>query len=668
MLKVTNLGRAASIDIRLVDPTAPDDPNSKINRCVRNTKDYYDRFGEHKATQLIFLDMGVPKRGDTASRGEDEKEEETTGAPTDEAETARMEQSLYADLKQKLIASGIPENEIAFIHDYPKDDGKMELFDRMNDGDIRVLIGSTGKMGTGMNAQKRIIAIHQLDAPWKPADVEQRDGRGLRPGNMFAPDIVNGERVGGTPIHLVRYLTKDTFDEYIWQTLEHKAQFVAQARSGDLNTRTIEELGPVTVDYATSRALSSKNPLIKEQADVQNELGRLSMLLSRQVKDRSSNQYQAVSAQRRADGLAKDIARHQAAHQHYQRNTPEKFEMQIGGQTFTKQEDAGGELLRLANKYQAQDMREENPQPKKIGSFAGFEIYTQPIATGYGKYIDQSTEMGRKLARQTMAPGFLVSTPDGSAAWEVPVSDSKSGQTTMIRNTVARLPQTIEKMERERETETKKATDFRAEAAKPFPYEERMKELQRRANEIDAALLTVKSGAGAAADETVATGAEPNGPANFDDPGGHDSGSAPATGRRAGRGTIAADLRRDRRSCRKPCARDEGSGGRSKPAGGARLDGIAERGAGEGVAMPRGHPPLPADARRTAQLAIGTEGAARLDGVIQAGVENAGLDARGCCGSRGGAERHPMEFAAFRGSIPRAIHAARCQKRVCGEL
>ncbi len=242
MLKVTNDGKSLALDQRLMNPLLPDDEHSKLNTCVKNVVDIYDKTTDTRSTQIIFCDMSTPKSGDRFS--------------------------VYNDIKSKLIASGVGKEEIAFIHDANSDKKKEELFSKVRSGQIRILLGSTAKMGAGTNIQDKLIAIHDLDVPWRPSDLEQRAGRIVRQGNE------NDE------VDIYRYVTEDTFDSYLWQTIENKQKFISQIMTSKTPIRVLEDVDELSLNYAEIKALATGNPLIKEKMDLETQITRLKMLES----------------------------------------------------------------------------------------------------------------------------------------------------------------------------------------------------------------------------------------------------------------------------------------------------------------------------------------------------------------------------------------------------
>ncbi len=250
MLKITNDGKKLALDQRLINPLLPDNPNSKVNVCAKNIFSIWDKTREMSSTQLVFSDLSTPK-GDGSF-------------------------NIYDDIKDKLVAMGIPKEEIAFIHEANTDKQKDELFGKVRRGEVRVLMGSTQKMGAGTNVQNKLIALHDLDVPWRPSDLEQRSGRIIRQGN-------ENERV-----HVYRYVTENTFDAYLWQTIENKQKFISQIMTSKTPVRVAEDVDEASLSYAEIKALATGNPLIKEKMDLDNEVTKLKMLEA----NYRSNKYQ----------------------------------------------------------------------------------------------------------------------------------------------------------------------------------------------------------------------------------------------------------------------------------------------------------------------------------------------------------------------------------------
>ncbi|MDU7115706.1 MAG: helicase-related protein, partial [Peptoniphilus harei] len=240
MLKITNDGKKLALDQRLINPLLPDDPNSKVNVCVKNIFSIWDKTKENSSTQLVFSDMSTPK-GDG-------------------------EFNIYDDIRNKLVNMGIPKEEIAFIHEADTDKQKDELFSKVRRGEVRVLLGSTQKMGAGTNVQNKLIALHDLDVPWRPSDLEQRSGRIVRQGNE------------NDKVNVFRYVTENTFDAYLWQTIENKQKFISQIMTSKTPVRVAEDVDEASLSYSEIKALATGNPLIKEKMDLDNEVTKLKML------------------------------------------------------------------------------------------------------------------------------------------------------------------------------------------------------------------------------------------------------------------------------------------------------------------------------------------------------------------------------------------------------
>ncbi len=334
MLKVTSEGRKAALDLRLMIPSARDDPDGKVNQAVENIFRIWQETGDRHSAQLVFCDLSTPR-----DRGF----------------------SVYRDMADKLQAQGIPAAQIAFIQEYDSDAAKLALFRAVRAGKIRVLFGSTQKMGSGTNVQERLIALHHLDAPWRPADVEQREGRILRQGNTNAV------------VQVFRYVTEGSFDAYMWQTLETKAKFIAQVMSGDMTIRRLEDLDSAALTYAEVKAIASGNPLVIEKAQVDAELIRLTRLRSahteEQYRIRAGVRHcreEAETWTTRLANLRQDLATREDT-------SGDHFRIELDGQGLDQRGVAGELMLRRADKLKncyGEDIR--------LGRFAGFDLFLRP--------------------------------------------------------------------------------------------------------------------------------------------------------------------------------------------------------------------------------------------------------------------------------------------------
>lgn len=374
MLLVTNDGRKAALDYRIVCPTAPDSSLYKVSVAASNIYDIWDKTKSDKSVQLVFCDLATP-----GSQGF----------------------SVYEDIKEKLIQKGIPAEEIAFIHDADTEAKKTTLFSKTRAGTIRILIGSTFKMGAGTNVQDRAIALHHLDAPWRPRDIEQREGRILRQGNK------------NKKVMIFRYVTKGSFDAYMWQTLENKARFINQIRSGCTTARSAEDVDATSLSFAEVKALASGNPLILEKVKVDQEVQQLQILKTmytrtryRLQEDMSRKKVSLEKAKEFIEGANKDITTRDL-------NKKADFEIEINGQTYTDKKDAGDALVTEVTKFVCHVrtlpdsfLREQRGE---IGSFCGFKLvvsYMNSIANitdkpnivlqGANEYRDEVAYLGSK--------------------------------------------------------------------------------------------------------------------------------------------------------------------------------------------------------------------------------------------------------------------------------
>lgn len=355
MLKITSDGRKISYTQRMIDPSLPYEEGCKLYKCAENIVEEYKASKDVKGTQIVFCDMATPKgRSNTANAAV----EEDAGMDTESAK-------LYDDLKKRLVKLGIPAKEIAFIHDADTDAKKSKLFDDMNAGRVRVLIGSTGKMGVGMNAQKRAVAIHHLDAPWRPGDVEQRDGRVFRQGN------INEE------VSKYVYVTTGSFDARLWDIIDRKSSFIDQIMNGENVGREVEDTGEVTLSAAEVKALASGSPLILEQVQLETDIKKLQNLYMahRQSVVEAGKKLQEakqakVEAETRAANARKDIKHRTEA------STDEKFSITVGNKAYTDKKEAGKVLMAHATAKATEETY------TKIGTFAGFDVMVMQTKEG----------------------------------------------------------------------------------------------------------------------------------------------------------------------------------------------------------------------------------------------------------------------------------------------
>ena len=356
MLKITSDGRKLGLDQRLINPLLSDDPGSKVNACINNIFRIWQDGADEKLTQLVFCDISTPKGMERTAQ---QTKPEVSGAPKEDDEMPLLEPvddltelagvssnavesdfNVYEDIRSKLIARGVPPDEIAFIHDANTEVKKKELFAKVRAGQVRVLLGSTAKMGAGTNCQDRLIALHDLDCPWRPGDLEQRSGRIVRQGNMN-PDV-----------QIYRYATEGTFDSYLWQTVENKQKFISQIMTSKSPVRSCEDIDEAALSYAEIKALCAGDPAIKEKMDLDVDVARLRLMKA----DHQSQQYRLED--RLLKFFPQEIERNQGYICGFEQDQatvaahplPEKdfIGMTIGRETFTEAKDAGEAISRQA--------------------------------------------------------------------------------------------------------------------------------------------------------------------------------------------------------------------------------------------------------------------------------------------------------------------------------
>jgi N12 class adenine-specific DNA methylase len=422
MLAVTNDGRKAALDMRLVDPLACEHEGSKVSLCVQKLHEVWVNTASFKGAQVVFCDLSTPHPDGRFS--------------------------VYQDLRYKLVEMGVPGVEIAFVHDYESDSAKEELFKAVREGRIRILLGSTSKMGIGTNIQTRLVALHHLDAPWRPADVEQREGRIIRQGNL------NEE------VRIYRYVTQGSFDAYIWQTLETKARFIAQVMQGDTGMRSAEDVELAALSYAEVKALASGNPLVLEKAGVDTELVKLSLLKSQWDQQQWRNKQELARLPARIGTIRERIAAIEADITARHDISGNRFAIEINGKRYTDRAEAGKALLHAVHGVRYGSER-------VIGQIAGFRVAVKASV---------ALEFGKKLV--------IV----GGIEYEAGKAETPIGFVKVLENALNRMEQVLEE-EREYLIRTeKRMADIQAEIAKPFDKAERLAWLQQRQMEIDAAL------------------------------------------------------------------------------------------------------------------------------------------------------------------------------------
>ena len=425
MLCVTNDGRKIGLDVRLMNPMLPDDSNSKLNVCVRNVLKIWDEGKDQKLTQLLFCDLSTPKNDGNFN--------------------------VYEDIRKKLIAAGVPENEIEFIHNADTEAKKAALFSKVRSGDVRVLLGSTAKMGAGTNVQSRLVAVHHLDVGWKPSDMTQRNGRIIRQGNM------NKE------VKVFNYVTEGTFDAYLWQTLENKQRFISQIMTSKSPVRSCEDVDEQALSYAEIKALCAGNPLIKEKMDLDVQVAKLKVLKADhqsqkfRLQDKLLTKFPAdiQEANTHIAGLKAD-AQLAAAHP---QGKEEFCGMTIKGVAYDEKKTAGERLVLACSEL-------PNAEEKVIGSYRGFELSL------------------RFDAFRTEYQALLK----GQRKYTVPLGNDPLGNITRLDNSLNNFPERITAAENELTTLHQQQAAAQIEVEKPFPQEEELVEKSARLAELNAQL------------------------------------------------------------------------------------------------------------------------------------------------------------------------------------
>ena len=425
MLCVTNDGRKIGLDVRLMNPMLPDDPNSKLNVCVQNVLKIWEEGKDQKLTQLLFCDLSTPKNDGNFN--------------------------VYEDIRKKLIAAGVPENEIEFIHNADTEAKKAALFSKVRSGDVRVLLGSTAKMGAGTNVQSRLVAVHHLDVGWKPSDMTQRNGRIIRQGNM------NKE------VKVFNYVTEGTFDAYLWQTLENKQRFISQIMTSKSPVRSCEDVDEQALSYAEIKALCAGNPLIKEKMDLDVQVAKLKVLKADhqsqkfRLQDKLLTKFPADIQETNAHiaGLKAD-AQLAAAHP---QGKEDFCGMTIKGVAYDEKKTAGERLVLACSEL-------PNAEEKVIGSYRGFELSL--------RFDTFRSEYQAILKGQRRYPVALGTDPLGNII--------------RLDNSLNNFPERINSAENELATLHQQQAAAQIEVEKPFPQEEELAEKSARLAELNAQL------------------------------------------------------------------------------------------------------------------------------------------------------------------------------------
>ena len=458
MLKITSDGRKLGLDQRIINPDLPDDPNSKVNRCVDNIHRIWQDGQADRLTQLVFCDLSTPKTGATGA-----KAAKTAGGNLDSPELNAVERlidkenpdepgfTVYDDIREKLVARGIPREQIAFIHEANTETRKKELFAKVRSGQVRVLMGSTFKMGAGMNVQDRLVALHDLDCPWRPGDLEQRSGRIIRQGNR------NKE------VHIYRYVTESTFDAYLWQTVENKQKFISQIMTSKSPVRSCEDVDETALSYAEIKALCAGDKRIKEKMDLDVDVARLKLMKAShqsqqfRLEDNLLRHFPEQIRQNESfvEGFTADMQT-LSAHPH----PVDGFAgMEVKDDLLTDKDNAGAAILEAFK-----DAKGMEPVP--IGSYRGFAM---------------------SLTVENFGKDFIL-TLKGKMNHRVTLGKDARGNLTRIDNALNAMSDRLQNVRNTLDALTAQMETAKAELGKPFPQEDELRTKSARLAELNAEL------------------------------------------------------------------------------------------------------------------------------------------------------------------------------------
>ena len=454
MLKITSDGRKLGLDQRIINPMLPDEETTKVNQCVANILQYWRDGEEEKLTQLVFCDISTPKT--TPSQRAAKASPGTLGSPEIHAlesaipleESSDTPFTVYEDVRQKLINAGMPPEQIAFIHDANTEVKKRELFAKVRSGQVRVLMGSTAKMGAGTNVQDRLVALHDLDCPWRPRDLTQRKGRIERQGNQ------------NKLVHVCRYVTEGTFDAYLWQTVENKQKFISQIMTSKSPVRSCEDVDATALSFAEIKALCAGDPRIKERMDLDIEVSKLKIMKA----DHNSKQF------RLEDSLLKYFPEKIEEHKGFVRGLEADMQtlaahplpaegfvgMEIRGDRLTDKENAGAALLDTCKEVKGKD-------PVQIGSYRGFTM---------------------SVAFDSMWKTYTL-TLKGRMTHRVELGSDARGNLVRIENALDKMPERLRSVQEQLENLYNQQAAAKAEVGKPFPQEQELAAKTARLIELD---------------------------------------------------------------------------------------------------------------------------------------------------------------------------------------
>ena len=426
MLKITNDGRKLALDQRLLNDMLPDEENSKAATCVEKAYEIWENTKEQKSAQLIFCDLSTPKGDGTFN--------------------------VYEDIKNKLMEKGVPEQEIAFIHDANTELRKAELFAKVRSGQVRFLLGSTAKMGAGTNVQDRLIALHHLDVPWRPSDIEQQEGRILRQGNQ------------NDKVKIFRYVTEGTFDSYSWQLIENKQKFIGQIMTSKSPVRSCEDVDEAALSYAEVKALATGNPYIKEKMDLDIQVSKLKLMKANhtsqkyKLEDNITQHYphQIAVFKERIEGFTADMEK-------YAKNKPEdkeQFFMQVGGKPYTDKKEAGTAIIAMCKEIKGINASAD------VGEYLGFKL---------------------NVTFDSFNNKFVMNVK-GAMSHPMEVGSDPLGNITRINNVLEAMPVQLEEAQTKLSNVEHQLETAKAEVDKPFQQEAELSEKLERLAELNALL------------------------------------------------------------------------------------------------------------------------------------------------------------------------------------
>ena len=426
MLKITNDGRKLALDQRLINDMLPDEDNSKATTCVDKAFEIWEETKEQKSAQLIFCDLSTPKGDGTFN--------------------------VYEDIRGKLIEKGVPPEEIAFIHDANTETRKAELFAKVRSGQVRFLLGSTQKMGAGTNVQDRLIALHHLDVPWRPSDIEQQEGRILRQGNM------------NPKVKIYRYVTENTFDSYSWQLIENKQKFIGQIMTSKSPVRSCEDVDEAALTYAEVKALATGNPYIKEKMDLDIQVSKLKLMKANhtsqkyRLEDNIAKHYpqQIAILKERISGMQADIQTAKA-------KLPadkEQFFMKVGDKAYTDKKEAGAALVEMCKEMKTVNV------PATVGEYAGFKM-----AVSFDSFNHK-----------------FVMNLKGQLSHNLEIGSDPLGNIARINHALESMPKQLAEAQTKLENVEHQLETAKAEVQKPFSQEQELAEKLDRLSALNALL------------------------------------------------------------------------------------------------------------------------------------------------------------------------------------